>query len=179
MKFLKGLLGVVLALLLTSVIGIAAFAEDPSQDPGGESSDTQSTGPDPSDRTVTVSGDLEGVELFFNGSETSSKQLTVKTGTTVTFTVRVKDNYTLESIRLNGVVTLSPADGVYSFEASEDADSFAIRVKATYTDPGSGDTSGDNSGETSGDNSGETSGANAGDRSRDSTEKETGIYAGE
>ena len=179
MKFLKGLLCVVLALLLTSVIGIAAFAEDPSQDPGGESSDTQSTGPDPSDRTVTVSGDLEGVELFFNGSETSSKQLTVKAGTTVTFTVRVKDNYTLESIRLNGVVTLSPADGVYSFEASEDADSFAIRVKATYTDPGSGDTSGDNSGETSGDNSGETSGDNSGETSGDNSGETSGDNSGE
>ena len=177
MKVMKRLIAVLLIVLMVSVVGLAVFAEEETGDPieGGESSGTVSTG-DENERKISVTGNLDGVSLYFNGSETSAKSLTVPLNTTVTFTVKVEEHYTLSSIKLNGVLTLKPDDGgVYSFDVDADADAYSIRVSATYnppddssddsSEPTSGDDSGDSSGETSGDTSGETSGDTSGETS--------------
>ena len=177
MKLMKRLIAVLLIVLMVSVVGLAVFAEEDPGDPpaGGETSGTDSTGEE-NERKISVTGNLDGVSLYFNGSETSAKSLTVPLNTTVTFTVKVEEHYTLNSIKLNGVLTLKPDDGgVYSFDVDADADAYSIRVSATYNPPddpsdgNSDDISGDDSGDVSGDNSDDTSGDVSGDDSDDTS----------
>lgn len=128
---------------------------EPSEDSSEEPSD------DPNSRTIRITGDAAGVDVFFNGSEDSASKYKATVGDTVTFKVTVKDNYTLNSIKLFGVSALQPnEDGVYSFSVDADADyEYTIKVSATNKEPEtSDDNSGENSGESSDDNSGENSG---------------------